>query len=92
MATTASARRDQGLRSHRRRTSELNSGCPLEYRRLPGADTSRVSVSHWNRTHRPTMRSQTHADLMRRFQPDLLRPRRELVGIDLLGPEDPEPP
>jgi hypothetical protein len=36
------------------------------------------------------MHSQTHADLMRRFEPDLLR-LRELVGIDLLSDAPPEP-
>ena len=63
---------------------------PLEYRRVPGVGTSRASVNRWNRMPRPSMQAETHADLMRRFEPDLHR-LRELVGIDLLSDGPPEP-
>lgn len=63
---------------------------PLEYRRMPGAEASRASINRWNRTPRPAMLPQTHADLMRRFKPDLLR-LRELVDVDRLNGKTSEP-
>lgn len=56
----------------------------LAYRKVPLMASARRRIDGWNRSQPPTMRPETHAELIERFAPDLAH-LRDITGVDVLG-------